>query len=179
MLIFQRPDRLKSLVSPAEPLTPSLLYVGVATLTGSVLARNRGVLLRAALPPSLLVLSFAHFLPQTAHNVRTYLGALEDTYAPGLAEKHEIGKAHTAMTWARVREATHDSRARLSSGVVRLVDRFQEATGLKLREALGVQAGETKKTPQIVEAVEKKVEAAQEDVKEAVETKKEEVKRLL
>ena len=72
---------MKSLVAPDEPLTPGILYVGVATLTGSVLARNR-IFWRLTLPPALFILSLNHFLPKTSHNVSSYLGSLEDAHFP-------------------------------------------------------------------------------------------------
>ena len=106
-------ERLKSLVAPEEPLTPGLLYVGVAALTGSVPARNRGILARITLPPALLLLSFNHFLPKTAHNVSAYLGALEDAYVPVLADKHAVANAHTRMAWEQLKEKTAESRESL------------------------------------------------------------------
>ncbi|KAL6298794.1 hypothetical protein BKA93DRAFT_830368 [Sparassis latifolia] len=57
--VFQR---VKSLVAPDEPVTPGILYVGVATVTGSIFARNCDLFTRALLPPTLLVLSLNHFL---------------------------------------------------------------------------------------------------------------------
>jgi len=43
--------RIKSIISPNESLTPGLLYVGIATLTGSIIARNRMLATRFLLPP--------------------------------------------------------------------------------------------------------------------------------
>ncbi|KZT66174.1 hypothetical protein DAEQUDRAFT_768207 [Daedalea quercina L-15889] len=133
--------RIKSLIAPDEPLTPGILYVGVATLTGSVLARNRSLPMRLALPPTLLLLSLNHFLPKTSHNVSAYFGTLEDTYLPGVAEKHDIAKAHSAMTWARIQDATVAGRERVSESVLRAVVSLEEATGLKLQETLGWSKG--------------------------------------
>ena len=89
-------DRIKSIVSPEEPLTPGLLYIGVATLTGSILARNRMLITRLILPPVSFVASAKYFLPRTSHNL--YLGSVEDTLFPDFAEKHYIAKAHSSMT---------------------------------------------------------------------------------
>ncbi|KAH9852398.1 apolipo protein O-domain-containing protein [Lenzites betulinus] len=133
-------SRVKSLVAHDEPLTPGILYVGVATLTGSVLARNR-LFWRLTLPPTLLILSLNHFLPKTTYNVSSYLTELEEKHFPAFAEKHEIAKQHSAMTWERVKDATHNGRETFSSGVAGLVGRVEEATGLKLRETLGWRDG--------------------------------------
>lgn len=191
---FSHTARLQSLVAPEEPLTPSLLYVGVATLTGSVLARNRGLLARATLPPTLLLLAFNHFLPQTAHNVSSYLGALEDAYAPALAEKHATANAHSAMAWAMAKERTADARARVGAAAVRGVDAVQDATGLKIREALGVGRAQAagvfarvaeraregaavaeRKAGEAREGVERKVE----EVRAAVDARVEEAQRVV
>ena len=42
---FVSTARVKSLISPEEPITPGILYVGVAALSGSVFARGRTCLL--------------------------------------------------------------------------------------------------------------------------------------
>jgi len=190
--------RVKSILVPEEPLTPGLLYVGVSALTGSILARNRSMFLRFALPPTLLLLSFDHFLPKTYHNLSSYLGSLEDKYLPVVAEKHDTAKAHTAMTWGRIRDATEDGRATLGSGVENAVHRAQDATGLKFTEALGWGKGVSDKAlvaaKEIVEQakeVEQKVEhvveerlaevthQVEEQVEKVEEKKDTEIKRLV
>ncbi|KAI0363667.1 hypothetical protein BV20DRAFT_1057841 [Pilatotrama ljubarskyi] len=182
-------NRVKSLIAPDEPLTPGILYVGVATLTGSVLARNR-LFWRLTLPPTLLVLSLNHFLPKTTHNVSAYLAELEEKHFPTLAEKHEIAKQHSAMTWERVKDATKSGRETFSNGVATLVGKVEETTGLKLRETLGwrdrvVKAAETtaretlEKAEETIVSAKATVDAKVEEAKEAVEQKVEQPKRLV
>ncbi|KAI0659863.1 apolipo protein O-domain-containing protein [Cubamyces menziesii] len=182
-------SRVKSLIAPDEPLTPGILYVGVATLTGSVLARNR-IFWRLMLPPALLLLSLNHFLPKTTHNVSTYLGELEEKHFPTFAEKHEIAKQHSAMTWERVKDATQNGRETFSRSVATLVGKVEETTGLKLRETLGwrestlknvetktreIAATSRKSVAQVADAVEAKAAEAVEEVEQKVE----ETKRLV
>ena len=188
---------MKSIVVPEEPLTPGLLYVGVSALTGSILARNRSIFTRFVLPPTLLLLSFDHFLPKTYDNLSSYLGSLEDKYLPAVAEKHDIARAHTAMTWERIEDATKDGRATLGSGVDSAVHKAQDATGLKFTEVLGWGKGVSDKAlvtaKEIVDqakVVEQKVEhvveekvaevthQAEEQTKK-VEEKESEIKRLV
>ena len=190
--------RVKSILVPEEPLTPGVLYVGVSALTGSILARNRSIFMRFALPPTLLLLSFDHFLPKTYHNLSSYLGSLEDKYLPAVAEKHDVAKAHTAMTWERIMDATRDGRATLGGGVESVVHKAQDTTGLKFTEALGWGKGVSDKAlvaaKEIVEQakeVEQKVEhvveeklaevthQAEEQVEKVEEKKDIEVKRLV
>ena len=138
-LIYMQPcaDRIKSIISANESLTPGLLYVGVATLTGSIIAHNRMLPTRFLLPPIFLFASANHFLPETTGNLSSYFGSLEDTYFPSLSEKHDIAKAHTQMTWEKVKDVTASSRDQLNRGAMSTVEKIQEVTGLKLRETLG------------------------------------------
>ncbi|KII83788.1 hypothetical protein PLICRDRAFT_702358 [Plicaturopsis crispa FD-325 SS-3] len=130
-------SRVKSLIDPTEPLTPGVLYVGIATLTGSILARSRALPLRIALPPTLLVLSLQQFLPKTASNISAYGGELEERFFPTLAQKHAVANAHTAMAVEMAKDRARGSREWLGGAVERGVDKFQDLSGLKVREALG------------------------------------------
>jgi len=130
-------SRVKSLAAPEEPLTPGILYVGVATLTGSIISRNRLLATRLFLPPLFLILSLNQFLPKTSHNLSLYLSELEERYTPTLKEKHDIANAHTRMTWERAKAATKDGREGVGRVAESLVGRVQDGTGLKLKETLG------------------------------------------
>ncbi|KAJ4468835.1 apolipo protein O-domain-containing protein [Lentinula aciculospora] len=193
-------SRVKAVISPEESLTPSILYIGVSTLTGSILTRSRSLPLRLIFPPLLFALSSAHLLPKTTSNLSSYLGSLEDTYAPAIAQKHDVAIAHSVMAWGRIKEAAQDARKSLEGSVLGGVGKVQEVTGLKVGEVwkLGeekqAQVVETAKAveetakaagdkvqAQVVEAVkvvEKKFEEAGPDVETNVE-KKAEVKRLV
>lgn len=143
--------RVKSLIAPDEPLTPGLLYVGVASLTGSILARNRSVFSRVLLPPTFLYLSFKYFLPKTTQNVSAYAGSLEEAHFPALAQKHAVAIAHSRMTWERLREAGVGGRDKLQDGLGGAVRKFQELTGLKVEDALGHRTGVVNKVVEKVE----------------------------
>jgi organizing structure protein 2 len=153
-------DRVKALIAPDEPLTPALLYVGVASLSGSILARNRSVFTRVLLPPAFFLLSFKYFLPKTTQNVSAYAGSLEEEHFPSLAQKHAVAIAHSHMTWERVRAAGISGRDKVEGGLGSAVRKVQELTGLKVHEALG------RGTTIASEAVEKAEEALQ-SVKDA------------
>ena len=177
-------DRVKSIISPSESMTPGLLYVGIATLTGSILARNRNILTRLLLPPIFLVASANHFLPKSTGNLSDYFGSLEDRFFPELAQKHEVAKAHSQMTWQRIKDATKSGRDQINRGAVVAVEKVQETTGLKLKETFGWRESRAEKLvpaakaalEQKVDEVEKVVEAMIEEVKPNVEQKVEEVK---
>jgi len=153
-------DRVKALIAPDEPLTPALLYVGVTSLSGSILARNRSVFTRVLLPPTFFLLSLKYFLPKTTQNVSAYAGSLEEEHFPSLAQKHAVAIAHSQMTWERVRAASISGRDKVQDGLGSAARKVQELTGLKVHEALG------RGTTIASEAVEKAEEALQ-SVKDA------------
>lgn len=89
------------------------------------------------LPPALFFASLDYFLPKTSSNLSGYLGELEDRYFPVVSEKHEIAKAHASMTWERAKAATQGGREKFEASLGGIVDKVQQATGLKISEALG------------------------------------------
>ncbi|KAJ7676743.1 apolipo protein O-domain-containing protein [Mycena polygramma] len=130
--------RIKSLLPSDERLAPGTLYAGVAFLTGVVLVRRRALPTRALLPPLLGAAAFVHFLPRTSANIRAYAGALEDKHFPAVAERHEVVKMHAGVAWTKVGEGVGRVRAGVKGGALEAVEQVQEATGLRLMEALGV-----------------------------------------
>ena len=177
ILIFT--DRVKAIISPNESLTPGILYVGIATLTGSIIARNRMLATRFLLPPIFVAASANHFLPETTGNLSSYFGSLEETYFPSLSEKHDIAKAHTQMTWEKVKDATASSREQLNRGAMTVVEKVQEVTGLKLKETLGWTGEKVEEQKQeiikavdnIKAAIDEKLEVAENKVEKKVEDK--------
>ena len=169
-------DRVKALIAPDEPLTPALLYVGVASLSGSILARNRSVFTRFLLPPTFFLLSFKYFLPKTTQNVSEYAGSLEEEHFPSLAQKHAVAIAHSHMTWERVRASGISGRDKVQGGLGSAARKVQELTGLKVHEALGRDAVEKTK-----EALQSGKDAATAEARQpgekAVEEKGEEGRR--
>ncbi|GAA5956982.1 hypothetical protein JCM8115_003883 [Rhodotorula mucilaginosa] len=61
----QGESALKSVISDRDQLNPNALYVGIATLAGSIVGRNRFFLVRLALPPLFFIGSAAYFLPHS------------------------------------------------------------------------------------------------------------------
>ena len=164
------PDRIKSIIAPDESLTPGVLYVGVATLSGSILARNRGLPTRFLLPPLFLVFSANYFLPKATHNLSDYLGSLEDEFIPTFAQKHETAKAHSAMTWARVKDGTQGIKGHVETATSTVIAKLAEMSGLKLREMLEKQRSAKRELDGLTVDANKK---AQESSKTAEEKTKE------
>jgi len=172
--------RIKAIISPNESLTPGLLYVGIATLTGSIIARNRTLVTRFLLPPIFLVASANHFLPETTENLSSYFGSLEETYFPSLSAKHNVANAHTRMTWEKVKDATASSREQLNRGAMTAVEKVQEVTGLKIKETFGWTSEKVENQKQAIAnvvddvkvAVDEKLEAAENKVEKTIEEAK-------
>ncbi|VDC05561.1 unnamed protein product [Peniophora sp. CBMAI 1063] len=142
--------RIKALHAPGEQLNPGLLYIGVAALSGSVLARGRNIVIRTLLPPTLFVAASSHFLPQTTSNVRAYFAELEEKHAPGLADVHNTAIAHSQMTWARAVDAISNGRRVTVEKTEGVVKKVEETTGLKLGQVLGGGKAAAKKAEVIV-----------------------------
>jgi len=146
---------VKSILSPTEPLTPNALYVGIATLSGSILTRNRSILTRVAVPFAFFTLSFRELLPETYSNLTTYLGSLESHYYPELSRKHDVAIAHSKMGWEMFREKVNAGKDSVYGAVEQGVTKTEAATGLKFKEGLGY--GQ-KVSQSVTEEVQKKVE---------------------
>ncbi|CAE6490780.1 unnamed protein product [Rhizoctonia solani] len=128
-------SRVKSLISPDEPLTPGILYVGVAALSGSVFARGRSLPTRVLLPPTLFVGALNYFLPKTTHNVNAYVYGLERAHAPALADTHDAADKALRNAVKQIRASYNSMRGGVSHIVEDSVDGLESTTGLKLRDA--------------------------------------------
>ncbi|GAA5857553.1 hypothetical protein JCM5353_007693 [Sporobolomyces roseus] len=82
-------DSVQHVVSSKDQLNPGAMYVAIATLAGSILGRNRNILVRAALPPAFLLISLDYFLPHTATNVWSKLKAVEAAHFPQTRDARE------------------------------------------------------------------------------------------
>lgn len=102
---------VRSLAPPkesGEKIFPGALYVLVASMAGSIVTRNRNILLRASVPLAVGLTAANVVLPITSKNVGDLIWTYEEKY-PALAEAHlktrerishfiETGKAHAGMT---------------------------------------------------------------------------------
>lgn len=82
---------LSSLIDQKESTSSAVLSVGIGTMTGSILARNRSFPLRFLSPLTFFLISSNHFLPTTTHNFKSYLFKLQDHHFPrSAATRDEI-----------------------------------------------------------------------------------------
>ena len=121
---------IRSLAPPkesGEKVLPGGLYVLVATMAGSIITRNRNILLRATVPAAIGIGAACAVLPITTRNVGDLVWTYEERY-PALAEAHlatktrvqrfwETGKAHSAVTVGMVQDKVGETRERLEDWV--------------------------------------------------------------
>lgn len=110
-----------------EKVFPGVLYVLVATMAGSIITRNRNILLRATVPAAIGVGAAYAVLPLTMKNVGNLAWTYEERY-PALADAHlrtkervtrfwETGKAHSAMTVGMVQDKVGETRSKMEEWV--------------------------------------------------------------
>lgn len=121
---------LRSLAPPKESnekIFPGALYVLVASMAGSILTRNRNILLRATVPAAIGLGAAYAVLPITMRNVGDLVWTYEEQY-PALADAHlrtkervtrflETGKAHSSMTVGMVQDKVGETREKLENWV--------------------------------------------------------------
>ncbi|KAK3341443.1 apolipo protein O-domain-containing protein [Lasiosphaeria hispida] len=114
---------IASLAPPRESgerLMPGFIYVLVAGMAGSIVARNRGMLLRASAPLALGIGAAWVVLPVTMTNVSGLAWKYEQRF-PAVAEAHinaregiakgvSFAKVHGEVATRRVTEAVADAR---------------------------------------------------------------------
>ncbi|TXT08986.1 hypothetical protein VHUM_02460 [Vanrija humicola] len=129
---------VKQIVSPDESLTPGLIYVAVAGLTGSVLTRTRSFPVRFLAPPVFALAALPYFLPKTAHNLRQYVSDAEDKHFPEFAEKHDRINNALELHWQLALDKLRGAGQDVSAWSDKAVESVESATGLKMAEAVRV-----------------------------------------
>lgn len=121
---------IASLAPPRESgerLLPNGLYVLVAAMAGSILTRNRNILIRATVPPAVGLGAAYTVLPFTMRNVGDLVWSYEERYPP-IRDTHlrvrdrisrfvETGKAHSQTSVAMAEEKVGDVRAAVENWV--------------------------------------------------------------
>jgi organizing structure protein 2 len=121
---------IRSLAPPresGEKIFPGALYVLVASMAGSIITRNRNILLRASVPVAVGITAANVVLPITTKNVGDLIWTYEERY-PVLADTHlrmknrisqfiETGKAHAQGTVGIVEGKLADTRENLEGWV--------------------------------------------------------------
>jgi MICOS complex subunit MIC26 len=81
-----------------EQLMPGLIYVLVTTMAGSIVSRNRGIILRGATPLAAGVAAGWYFIPVTMRNVGDLVWTWEEK-VPVVAEGHLKTRGFVEDAW--------------------------------------------------------------------------------
>lgn len=108
---------IASLAPPKESnerLLPGSIYVLVATMAGSIISRNRNILIRAVTPLATGLITANYVIPRTTKNVGDLVWRFEEQYPvvrdnhiraqQGITRAIETGKAHSQMGLAMAQE---------------------------------------------------------------------------
>ncbi|CAJ0908299.1 2572_t:CDS:2 [Entrophospora sp. SA101] len=96
---------LKEVISPDEKLMPNVLYIAVAGLAGTIVARNSNILVRIISPLLFTVSSSYYFLPKTSRNIASKLQEYEKGYP-------EVIKIHNSIS-----STTEETKKKLDSSI--------------------------------------------------------------
>ena len=103
-----------------EKLLPGGIYVLVAAMAGSIISRNRNILIRFVTPIITGVTTANYVVPRTTENVGNLIWRYEEKY-PVVRDNHlrisqgvrhfiETGKAHSQMGLAMAEERVQEAR---------------------------------------------------------------------
>ena len=110
-----------------ERLLPGGIYVLVSAMAGSIVSRNRNILLRGITPLAAGVVAANYFIPRTTENVGGLIWKYESRF-PVIRDNHlrvvgsvrhfiETGKAHSQMGLHMAEEKVQDARETLEGWV--------------------------------------------------------------
>ncbi|KAI8376122.1 apolipo protein O-domain-containing protein [Radiomyces spectabilis] len=138
-------------IAKDEELWPNVLFVGVAGLAGTIIARRRNFVLRFLTSAALAAGTSYYLFPKTTHNVCFQLEKLESKYPP-------LQSAHKS-----VKDTVCDLRQQVDATVAQLKGTVQQNTD-KLREQI----------QQNADALKNQAAGFEREVKQQVSVKKEE-----
>jgi len=99
-----------------EKLMPGALYVLVATMTGSIISRNRNILLRGAVPLAVGIGAGWIVLPITMRNVSDLLWKYEQRF-PAIADGHIRTREGVEKAWRMARVHTQQTVNVVDDGI--------------------------------------------------------------
>lgn len=127
-------DTMTELHYKSEDLLPNTLYILIATMSGNIMARQRGLIAKTTFPVVLGLASFRYFLPQTFNNVTGFVWNLEKRTLPDLAEQQQLALAKADNFIQNVEKSSQRNQKRLEDGTNSLRKSIAQVTGLNLDE---------------------------------------------
>ncbi|KAK9476031.1 apolipo protein O-domain-containing protein [Lipomyces japonicus] len=125
---------VSGLKSDKEPILPGVVYISIAILSGSILARKRNRLLRSFIVPGAFGFgTFALVLPNTYRNTTDLIWQFEKK-VPALANAHLATKQIFTDSIRATKKLSRESRKIVDKTVSSTRRAFQDSTGLKIEE---------------------------------------------
>lgn len=123
---------VSELHNKSEDLLPNSLYIVIATLSGNIMARQRGLVSKAIFPLALGLASFKYFLPQTFSNTTGFIWNLEERFVPQLAKSQEESVKKAGELYNKIEKTSESSQDSIHSGVQSLRKSIADVTGLNI-----------------------------------------------
>ncbi|CAO3663098.1 unnamed protein product [Rhizopus stolonifer] len=120
---------INNTIDKGEELNPNLLYVGVAALAGTIIARNRNIVLRFLTSTTLAVGTSYYLLPKTTSNVFQHLERLEKRY-PQLQAAHQSVNESVDDAYKQVDSTLVQLRGAVDENAAKLREQFEQNTQL-------------------------------------------------
>ncbi|EIE78443.1 hypothetical protein G6F46_008536 [Rhizopus delemar] len=137
---------IKNTIDKDEELYPNALYVGVAALAGTIIARNRNIVLRFLTSTTLAVGTSYYLLPKTTSNVFQHLERLEKRY-PQLQAAHQSVKDSVDDVYKQIDNTVVQLRGAVDENATKLREQIEQNTQLvknQVNSAVGSTSTEAK-----------------------------------
>ncbi|KAI9255302.1 apolipo protein O-domain-containing protein [Sporodiniella umbellata] len=139
-------SNVKNTIDKDEELNPNLLYVGVAALAGTIIARNRNIVLRFLTSTSLAVGTSYYLLPKTTSNVFQHLERLEKKY-PQIQAAHQSVNESVDEVYKQIDGTLAQLRGAVDENAAKLKEQFEQNSQLvkkQVNSAVGSTSAEAK-----------------------------------
>lgn len=113
-----------------EELLPGFTYVLVASMSGSILTRNRNILLRLTTPFLFGVACFSYVLPSTFANTKNLVYDLEKSAFPEFVEKQDKAYSLTKKAVCKTVHSTANFASVVHASYVKVATTVKDWTGL-------------------------------------------------
>lgn len=118
----------------SEDLMPNAVYIFIAGLSGTIMARQRGLFAKATFPIILGIGSFKYFLPNTFASTFNFIWKLEQQKIPEIAKRQESLVTKSGELVTRLEQATESSQKSVDSSLESLKRSIKKYTGLNVDE---------------------------------------------
>lgn len=125
---------MSALHNKREDLLPNSIYIVIAGLSGTILARQRGIIARTVLPVAFGLASFKYFLPETFGNTMGFAWKVEQRTVPELANGQVMALEKAGDLVHLMEQTAKSGQEKVHAGVETLRRKISTVTGLNIDE---------------------------------------------